>query len=543
MIGSSRHYIKDRSRKNGWRNFIQFEVDSADTSTFFIREDSVVDIFSTENVASWTITKNGVSAATSSSYARFSVAAGDKIVLSITRSNLALAALFIIGAKGFNQVDKVINILDYSDIGGDSRYAYVLKDNTTMVCVDTDLLTLANLKTVIAVTNNGSSLTIQVTGHGFSNGNVISLVDLGGFTADVNHKPWTISNVTTDTFDIPATVTGTWDSVGYLCGAWITNPIIATISLPVSPATVTYYNSTYRPANKRLYVFGVRANNYGVVCTIDADPASGGFNTVSNFDQSVANAFTSFLSATYSNLIVTYDPINDQFYCVGGAGTYTIPATNISGLTLLSSWVAVSENAQDEHFFYGSEEFHSINVTVNGVHATHNNKLTGIKNVLGNSDGFGIYSKKTEKLWHKNNAPSVRRYSADALMTLETAVSPTHSWYGVGCAVNALDKLYFFRANGTFSYSGTVDLMIWDEVLNTGASKEDTYICCPGTAATFIRMARFSHYSDFVVAIDNGSAGRLHVFDTTRASGKKYIGYVAVGGVLRDVITNNLEWL
>lgn len=542
MIDPKPAKIVQRPIFGGFKQIITFDTNSSNVVTFIVYSNALIDIYIPENVATWNITVNAVVVASNANPVKAFVQTGQSVILTITRANPSIAAKFVIGANTFSQVNTSMHLIDFANNpGGNGRYVYTVIGGTTVVCFDTNLFTLANLKSVTAIVNNGTSLTITVNGHGFSNGNTISLIDVGGFSSDINHKPWTISGVSTNTFDIPATVTGTWDTNGKLCGTWVTTPIIATVSLPTGTPTITWGTAFYRNVDKTLYIFGSKAGSTaGVVCTIDTDNTSGGFNTVKNWDKSLSNVFTDFgvNAQTYPDAAV-YDSVRDKVFCESVSGLFTL---NFGTATPTKSYQSGLRDFNTIFFAYDA----AVAILNSGTTSlVFNPVLAGYNNVTGVQAAQYVYSRKYSAYFFKHNGNGMRKFSADSAQTILATISTIGStWLSVGCAVDSIDKMYHFRANGSYSYPGTFDVMIWDTNLNDG-TKEDTYIVCPGAGATAVTKGIYSFFSSKVFAFDNGAGAscRMHIFDTTRASGKKYIGYIPIGGSFNDSAINNLAWL
>lgn len=497
-------------------------------------------LFDSQNAATFTIQVNGVTVCSNSSKVSFSVNARDSISVTITRADTSQASTF-----SFYFTPSVITssfpLVNYAASGSASRYLYAMYSNTTVACIDTSLLTLSNLKTITAIVNNGTSLTLTCNSHGFSNGNTISLIDVGGFSPDVNAKPFTLSNVTTNTFDITTTVTGTWDNNGYLAGAWVTNPIIATISLPALTGSQKWEKMAYRNADKTIYCIGsLYPGATQILCTINVDDSSGGFNTVKNWDKTVSNAYTGVtLGGSNAPAGFIHDPINDRFFVTNIGETYSIPFAAVPARVFVSqvpsnsSVNVYSFSYATGHYITSANPFYIMKDTILGVAV-----VIGINNM-------GSYSLKYNSIWTKGNGSAINRsIIGDSFTSGSSANHGGQTNLGVGCAIDSIDKMYFFRAGGSFNYGTTFDLMIWDMANNTSATREDAYIPNPSSGAGLITKANYSAYANKALAVDNGTSnGRVHVFDPTRASGKKYIGYVNVGGVVNDIALNHFPFV
>lgn len=492
------------------------------------------------NIDTWSISRDGQTLASNLSPVPFSVTQGDVLQLTITRFNNANPAVFHARYHIRNNTEQNINLLDYSLLGGNSRYLYALTSKN-LYCIDTNLLSLGNLKTITSVVNNGASLTLTCNGHGFANGNVISLIDVGGFSTDINHRPWSISNVTVNTFDITTTVTGAWDGIGYLSGAWITNPIIATLLMPDNGNT-NWRTLTYRDRDKTLYAWAeLDLSRKGAVCSIVTDDLDASFNVVKNWDKSATNAYTQFTSAAGpAASFSVYDPVNDRFYHLGvntnPAGIYFFPFGPTLVYNNVNSSYTTINGGGHACFSYNSAVYITDTITQKFA---WDSKILGFFNDAGQQDGRSIYSFKSNKIWAKHNSGGVKRFSADKGLSIDFALNNTiQSWQGAGCSVNSLDKVYMFRTNQSVSYPGTYDLYIWDETSNLVGDMESTHIACWSGSTVF--KAQYSHYSGKVIAAESS---RLQIFDTTRPVGKKYIGYVQLSQVISDIAMNNLLYL
>lgn len=529
----------------GFRQAITFEAGSADTVSLRIKSRATLNIFEIENVATWTITVNSIAGAiTNANVRNYPVSDGDSLIITITRTNPAAQSKFTIGATVFGQANTDMTLLNYNtNLGGDARYMYVIKGGTLLLCIDTSLTTTSNLKSITSIVNNGTSLTMTVASHGFSNGNTVSVLDVGGFSSDITHIPYVISNVTTNTFDITVTVTGTWDTLGKLMGAWTTNPEIASITLPtVSLTSFPWTHLAYRATDKTMYVFGTGAGGSSIAyaCTVDADPASGGFNTVKNWDKSVSNTATNIgVDVSTAPDSVMYDSIRDRFVIVSNSGTYYISTgTAVPTKNYLSAMRTSTRIAAFFAYASQAEIFGASNVIF-----SYNPTIAGVANVVGVTFSGFVYSQKYSAFWYKTNSTGnfVKRSADDSLTQISSVASGSSTWNAAGCAVDPLDRLYFLRSSGSFSYGVTHDCIIYDHVANT---REDVYIPLQSSGANTISKAIYSNYSGKVYAQDSGSSAcRIHIFDTTRASGKKYIGYVNVASSCQDILINNLMWL
>lgn len=542
MINPAPAIIKQRQYPAGFRQEITFESGSPDTVSLTIKSGATLAIYEIENVATWTISINGVAGViTNSTVRNYAVNTGDALVITITRTNPAAQSRFTIGAHVFAQSNTAMTLLNYSaNLGGNSRYLYALKAGTTLLCYDTDLMVTSNLKSITAIVNNGTSLTITVASHGFSNGNTVSVLDVGGFSSDINHIPYTVSNATANTFDITVTVTGTWDSAGKLMGAWTTNPEIASITLPTVTGTAApWTHLSYRSQDKSLYVFGTGQGGSAIAyaCVVDTDDTSGGFNTTKNWDKSVSNASTNVGTvATSAPENVVYDSVRDRFIIVATGGTYWIATGTATPTRTVMSQMRTVPRATS-FFAYGSQS--AIFGTGAAAIYSYNPNISGVANLSGVLFNGFIYSQEYAAFWYKTNASGnfVKRTADDALTQVYSVSSGTSTWTGIGCAVDPLDRLYVLRGSGSFSYGVTHDCIVYDHVGNT---REDVYITLPSSGATFMTKAVYGHDNDLVFAQDNGTSARIQIFDTNRTSGKKYIGYVAVGGTCQDIAMNNL---
>lgn len=517
-----------------------FNVNSSNVVAYSPPVSGFINNINTQNIASWEI-KSGVYTVTNNTNPNsFNTSGTDTFSITITKSDTTRPALFEFLFTP-NPISLNTNLYDYSNKGGDGRYLYLLSA-LNLYCVDTSLLNTSNMRAITAITNNGSSLTLTCNSHGLSNGKVISLIDADGYSSAISFKPFTVSNVTTNTFDITITVTGTWNGIGYLAGSFVTTPIISTTTMPNQAGNTTWRTLTYRDKDKSIYAWseydGTRTTGVSI---ISADSTSPDFNIVKDWTKTTNNTQSYlWISSPYSCSSI-YDPVNDAFYHMGsqsGAnfGTYYVKAATALNRTVINN--SYLSNCRSFYIYNdGTMYFDSPNGQYVKL-AFNNNKIITMGIAIGS--GFGIYSYKSARIYVKENTTWVSRYYANSNYNRETFVVSSNNWQGIGCAVNALDKVYIFRMTGTPSYGTTTDLMVWDEVLNTNASCEYNYIPTWGTATT-IYKAQYSYYSGLVLAVDNG--GLLHIFDTTRAANKKYLGNLPMSVAINDIQINNLAWL
>lgn len=478
----------------------------------------------------FTITSNSQTICSTSNPNSFSVGQRQTINISITPINAANKSQI---QFFFNQPSsQTITFSNYTPTGNQTRYLYTLSGSTITV-VDTSLLTTSNLKTITAITNGGTTLTLTCASHGLSNGNVISLVDVGGFSPDVNYKPFTVSGVTTNTFTITTTVTGTWNSAGWLAAAWITNPIVTTINLPVSGSPV-WNCLCYCPKDLCYYIFGTASSSYLAVCKISADTSSPNYNIVYNWDNSVSNSYSSIsITATNPNGAV-YDPVFDSFLLSSTIlyqlKRYLPLPSLISKIADMNNVLPIGIYCYNSSTAVASDRFIQTYRCING-------DLYGGSTQLA---GWGGYSTATSAIWAKptNN---VIKYTGDFVMNTLSTVSGADPFQGFGCAVDSLNKFYFTRYGSptSFSFGSTLDYQIWDTSLNTVASAENGYIVTPGSGAGVLGKPVYSWNSNNVMMADNSTSGRIHLLCTTKASGKKYIGYISIGATIKDIALNH----
>lgn len=216
----------------------------------------------------------------------------------------------------------------------------------------------------------------------------------GRYIYCLNHRDQTVSVIDTDT-DI----------------------VIATVSLP---AGNDWFAMCYRIVNQSIYLFGKNGTNTPA-CRIDADPASGTFNSVFSLT-GVLNGTTNVLTALGFNSIISavYDYINDLIYFSDGSnGGLLNPVTNVgSNINSVTALAGYGLFFNESNNTIVSPEAAFVISLFSAT--TTKNTFTKSASTLGVT---GIFNKKNGLSYLVGNAVRVFNNSLTSVATLTMALN------------------------------------------------------------------------------------------------------------------------